>query len=97
MPPIMSHRAVCGVPARVVGGHAAIAAIFTTAWEVAIHLPQGEPGTALEAVGLVPWLVAGLSLALIARAEQMPAEAAPAPQVPVQARPAVVRPKELTR
>jgi len=79
--------------AKNIAGHAAGAALFTAAWEVAVHLPQGEPGTAVEAAGLVPWLIAALSLWLIERGERLAGpQVAP---VPAQ-RPAPTAPKELT-
>ncbi|WP_229401894.1 hypothetical protein [Micromonospora okii] len=82
--------------AKNIAGHAAGAALFTATWETAIHLPPGDPGTALEAAGLLPWLIAALSLALIERGERLDARPQPAP-VPVQARPVPARPRELTR
>lgn len=85
---------------KLVGGHAFVAGLFVTAWEVAIAMPAGPASLPLVVAGLVaPPALAGVSLALIAsgqgsRTVPAPDRPVPAPRRQVTARPAR---KELAR
>ncbi|MEV4521501.1 hypothetical protein AB0J77_14830 [Micromonospora tulbaghiae] len=79
--------------ARMIAAHVLCAGLTTAVWEVAVHLPAGEPGLLLQAVGVAPFAVAGVSLLVGADATRRSQPAGPVPQ---QRRPQPVR-KELAR
>jgi hypothetical protein len=87
------------VNARLIGGHAFVAGLFVTTWEVAIAMPAGPASLPLVVAGLVaPPALAGVSLVLIASGQG--SRPGPTPEQPVPApRRAVTRParKELAR
>lgn len=85
--------------ARLIAGHATVAAIFTTVWEVAIAMPAGPANSALVVAGLVgPSAIASVSLALINAAEDRPQQSTPPPvPAPRRAVTAHARRKELSR
>lgn len=79
--------------ARMILGHAACASLATIVWEVGVNLPAGNPGVAVQAVGVAPFLVAGISL-LVARdalRRSLPVQPAVRQRLPQPAR------KELAR
>ncbi|MEV5629205.1 hypothetical protein [Micromonospora tulbaghiae] len=79
--------------ARTIAAHVACAGLTTAVWEVAVHMPAGEPGLLLQAVGVAPFVVAGISL-LVGEDAQRRSQPAPAPQQ--RRRPQPAR-KELAR
>ncbi|MEU8371251.1 hypothetical protein [Micromonospora tulbaghiae] len=79
--------------ARTIAAHVVCASLPTIVWEVGIHLPAGDPGFALRAVGVAPFVFAAVLLFVGADAQRRSQPAEPAPQ---QRRPQPVR-KELAR
>ncbi|WBB73214.1 hypothetical protein O7602_26600 [Micromonospora sp. WMMD1128] len=79
--------------AGTIAAHVVVAGLTTVVWEVAVNMPAGEPGLLLQAAGVAPFLVAGISL-LAGADSQRRSEPAPVPQQ--QRRPQPTR-KELAR
>ncbi|GAA3780934.1 hypothetical protein [Micromonospora maritima] len=80
--------------ARTIAAHVVCAGLTTAVWEVAVNLPAGEPGLLLQAAGVAPFLVAGVSL-LVGADASAPSQAAG--QVPQQQRRTQPARKELAR
>ncbi|MFD6771032.1 hypothetical protein ACFWC6_32980 [Micromonospora chalcea] len=78
---------------RTIAAHVVCASLPTIVWEVGIHLPAGDPGTALRAVGVAPFVFAAVLL-LVGADAQRRSQPAPAPQQ--RRRPQPAR-KELAR
>lgn len=79
---------------RTIAAHVACAAVTTTVWEAGVHLPAGEPGLLLQAAGVAPFVVAGISLLVGADAAR---RSEPTGPVERQRRPQPTVRKELAR